>query len=78
MYSIPPTEKLIEIKTCKHCQTSFPITDKDMEFYAKVSPIFNNKKYLIPPPTLCPDCRKKRRLSWRNESKLYKNKCSFS
>jgi hypothetical protein len=33
------------------------------------------KRYLIPPPTLCPDCRAQRRLSFRNERKLYKRKC---
>ncbi|MDD5769473.1 MAG: hypothetical protein PHE25_00750 [Candidatus Gracilibacteria bacterium] len=93
-------EKIIETKTCKHCNVSFPITDKDLEFYEKVSPSFKTPpnlplsgeeyktllppdkgdgggyKYLIPSPTLCPDCRRQRRLSWRNESKLYKNKCN--
>ena len=34
------------------------------------------KKYPIPPPTLCPDCRKQRRFSFRNERKLYKRKCA--
>jgi hypothetical protein len=41
--------------------------------------LWNGKvKYLIPPPTLCPDCRQQRRLSFRNERKLYKRKCDFS
>ena len=128
MYPIPPSEHLVENKTCKKCSTSFPITDKDMEFYEKVSPVFPIplqsegvsrsdgvvlpegvsrsdgvvlpegvsrsdgvvflkgvpttgggvvalKKYLIPPPTLCPDCRQQRRLSFRNERTLYKRKC---
>lgn len=75
MYPIPPTETLIETKVCRHCQASFPITDKDLEFYEKVSPVFNGKKYSIPSPTLCPDCRQQRRLSFRNERKLYKRKC---
>ncbi len=46
-----------------------------MEFYEKVSPVIRDKKYLIPPPKLCPDCRKQRRLAFRNERKLYKRKC---
>ena len=75
MYPIPPTETLVETKTCRFCQSSFPITDKDMEFYEKVSPVFAGKKYPIPSPTLCPDCRQQRRLSFRNERKLYKRKC---
>jgi len=68
-------EKVAETKTCPHCAVSFPITDKDLEFYEKVSPVFNGQKYLIPTPTLCPDCRQQRRLSFRNERKLYKRKC---
>ncbi|MDD5770529.1 MAG: hypothetical protein PHE25_06165 [Candidatus Gracilibacteria bacterium] len=69
------TEKVVEIKTCRHCNSSFEITDKDLEFYQKVSPSFGGKKYNIPSPSLCPDCRQQRRLSFRNEKKLYKRRC---
>ncbi len=68
-------EKIVETKICKHCSASFNITEKDLEFYEKVSLIFNWVKYNIPSPTLCPDCRQQRRLSFRNERKLYKRKC---
>ena len=68
-------KKTIQTKTCKHCNSNFEITDKDLEFYDKFSPIFNWKKYQIPTPTLCPDCRQQRRLSFRNERNLYKRKC---
>ena len=78
MYPIPPTEHLVENRVCRKCQVNFPITDKDMEFYSKVSPIFDGKKYLIPPPTLCPDCRQQRRLSFHNERRLYKRKCAVT
>ncbi len=86
MFPIPPNETLVETKICKHCGISFPITDKDIEFYEKVSPKFPSpsgeglgvRTYLIPPPTLCPDCRQQRRLSFRNERKLYKRTCDFS
>lgn len=49
-----------------------------MEFYAKVSPIFGGRKYQIPPPIFCPDCRTQRRLAWHNERKLYKRKCDVT
>ncbi len=68
-------EKVVETKQCKKCDVSFEITDKDLEFYDKISPIFNGEKYSIPTPKLCPDCRQQRRLSFRNERKLYKRKC---
>ena len=69
-------EKVIEIKQCKQCNISFEITDKDLEFYDKISPIFQDKKYFIPTPTLCPDCRQQRRLSFINERNLYRRKSS--
>jgi hypothetical protein len=75
MYPIPPTETLVETRKCRHCSAEFPITDQDLEFYEKVSPVFAGVKYSIPAPTLCPDCRQQRRLSFRNERKLYKRKC---
>ncbi len=64
-------ECIIEQKKCKHCSVSFEITDLDLEFYDKVSPVFLGKKYNFPTPTLCPDCRQQRRLSCRNERSLY-------
>lgn len=52
---------------CTSCQTHFAHTDELLKFY---------KKMEVPPPTLCPDCRQRRRLAWRNERTLYKRKCS--
>lgn len=64
-------------KVCKQCQAQFEVTPKDLDFYDKVSPVFQGKKYSIPPPTLCPDCRQQRRLSWRNERTLYNRNCDL-
>ena len=72
------TERIVETKACKHCWDAFTITDKDVEFYDKISPIFWWKKYSIPTPTFCPDCRQQRRLSFRNERKLYRRNCDAS
>jgi Zn ribbon nucleic-acid-binding protein len=68
------------LKTCNNhwCQQSFEITDEDLSFYEKVSPVFNGKKELIPPPTQCPECRQQRRLAFRNERNLYHRKCDLS
>src|SRR3989339_988009 len=66
------------IKVCKNCQQNFEITDDDLKFYEKISPVFGGEKYLIPAPSLCPDCRLQRRMSWRNDRNFYKRKCDFS
>ena len=71
-------EAIIETRTCRQCSTPFTITDRDMAFYEKVSPIFAGKKELIPPPTLCPECRQIRRMNFRNERKLYRRKCDLT
>jgi len=71
-------EQIIETKKCKNCWINFDITNTDKEFYDKISPVFGWKKFAIPTPTLCPDCRQKRRLCFRNERKLYRRNCDAS
>ncbi|MFK7780439.1 MAG: hypothetical protein QM490_04890 [Candidatus Gracilibacteria bacterium] len=72
------SEKIVETKICKQCNSSFDITDKDLEFYDKVSPIFNDIKYNIPTPQQCPECRERRRLGFRNERIMYRRNSDFS
>lgn len=52
--------------TCRISNQSFPITDKDEVFYQKMG---------VPPPTLCPEERRRRRLAIRNEMSLYNRTC---
>ena len=54
-------------KKCRNCSQSFTVRERDLEFYEKVSPTFNEVKYQIPPPTLCPRCRLQRRMAYRNQ-----------
>jgi hypothetical protein len=72
------SDPIVEWKTCKVSGQPFPIYQSDVEFYDKISPTFNGKKFAIPTPTLCPEEREKRRLSFRNERKLYRRTCDFS
>ena len=65
-------------KSCTNCGQTFEITKDDLAFYDKISPVFGDKKYQIPPPTLCPDCRRQRRLCFRNERNLYHRKCDLT
>ena len=78
MKSINMELNIVEKKQCKQCQISFDITDKDLEFYEKVSPVFDGKRYGIPSPSLCHSCRSQRRLSFWNERNLYKRVCDAS
>lgn len=62
------TDEVIQnkISKCKACGKDFLIIEQEQKFY---------KKKDLPLPDNCPDCRQKRRLSLRNERKLYKRKC---
>src|SRR3989344_8124576 len=53
-------------KVCQNCKTDFTIEPEDASFYVKID---------VSPPTLCPDCRYRRRLMDRNEWNLYRRKC---
>ena len=64
-------------KTCTDCGTSFEITNDDIAFYDRISPIFGRNKYQIPPPTHCPDCRQRRRLLICNEFTLFSGECNL-
>ncbi len=64
-------------KTCTTCGEKFEITPDDLSFYDRASPIFNGKKYSIPPPTLCPDCRQQRRTAQCNERNFYQATCGL-
>jgi len=78
MTFIPPDENIVETKKCLLSWKEFFVTDKDVELLDKISPVFNWQKYGIPTPKLWPEERQKRRLSFRNERKMYKRKCDLS
>ncbi|MDP3762500.1 MAG: hypothetical protein Q8Q97_00310, partial [bacterium] len=53
-------------RQCKKCGQNFEIFKEDIDFYHKLR---------VPPPTLCPECRKQRRLAFSNNTIFYKRKC---
>ena len=63
---------------CGQCGNSFEVTADDLAFYDKVTPVFHGKKYPIPPPKLCSECRQQRRMVQCNEINLYKRKCDLT
>ncbi|OGZ01183.1 MAG: hypothetical protein A3B13_03695 [Candidatus Liptonbacteria bacterium RIFCSPLOWO2_01_FULL_45_15] len=58
-----------ETKICQNCKQNFVIEQEDFDFYKKMS---------VPPPTFCPECRMIRRLSFRNQQKLFRAKEAVS
>ena len=71
-------DPIVERKICTISGQPFAIFQSDLDFYAKISPTFNGQKFPIPTPTLCPEERQRRRLSFRNERKLYRRQCDAS
>ncbi len=55
-----------ETRTCQHCQNAFTVEAEDFDFYKKIE---------VPAPTFCPQCRLRRRTTWRNERTLYSRPC---
>jgi len=56
----------MENKICQNCKGKFVIEKEDFNFYQKIK---------VPPPTFCPECRLIRRLAYREDRPLYKDKC---
>jgi hypothetical protein len=56
------------MKKCAKCHIGFGITRQDQVFYDKIK---------VPEPTLCPQCRDQRRMSFRNERHLYQRNCDL-
>lgn len=51
---------------CGDCGKDFKVIEQEAVFY---------KRKGLPNPEMCPSCRRKRRLSLRNERNLFKRKC---
>lgn len=62
-----------ENRICKNCQQNFIIEADDFAFYKKISDACKVPE--INPPTLCFECRMKRRMVWRNERNWHKRVC---
>lgn len=63
---------------CRSCGADFTISDIERDLRARLAPEFAGRRCDIPDPTLCPDCRWQRRLSYRDERTLFSRKCDYS
>jgi hypothetical protein len=66
---------MVLTKQCRQCKSEFTTTDDDLNFLDKISPEFAGKKFPIPAPTKCHECREIQRFVCRNDRVLYKRKC---
>ena len=64
--------------TCPTCSTGFEISEADLTLLQKLSPEVAGVCYDFSPPTECPSCRQQRRMSFRNERKLYERTCDIT
>lgn len=55
-----------ETKHCESCGVSYVIEPDDFSFYKKIE---------VPAPRWCPECRMRRRMTFRNERNLFKRTC---
>ncbi|MFN8389917.1 MAG: hypothetical protein U0136_06480 [Bdellovibrionota bacterium] len=56
-------------KTCLTCREQFEVFERDRMFF---------ERYSLPEPTLCPNCRQRRRAAFRNSRFLYRRDCNAS
>lgn len=55
-----------ETRLCQNCNQDFTIEPDDFSFYEKIG---------VPAPTFCPECRRIRRMTWRNDFTFYNRTC---
>ncbi len=63
---------------CQKCDANFEVGEKEKQLLQKLAVVFNQKKYEIPQPANCPDCRLATRTVHRNEQNFYQSKSSLS
>lgn len=56
----------METRNCQNCKNDFTVEPDDFSFYSKID---------VPPPTFCPECRRQRRMTWRNDFTFYNREC---
>ena len=55
--------------TCVECSINFSTISQEVSL---------RSKFAVPPPRLCPECRRQRRLSWVNQLNLFRSTCAGS
>lgn len=64
-------------RKCVDCKTSFDVVVPE-NLFEKVSPQFGGISYPFAEPTRCWPCRRRNRLTFKNERQLYRRTCSLT
>lgn len=67
---------MAENLSCKICHNNFEVTDRELTLLSKVAPKVGSEALAIPVTAICPRCKERERLLFRNERNLYKRTCS--
>lgn len=62
-------------RLCTSCKEHFLLDEQEMSIVGRLAPKIGEKRYYFPIPTLCPNCRERRRTSFRNSKHYYRNIC---
>lgn len=71
-------DPIVERRTCRASGKPFPIYQSDAHFYKKIRPTVHWIPYDIPFPTLCPEERSRRRMSWKNDHNYFRRRCDLT
>ena len=71
-------DPIVEWKTCKISGEPFAVFQSDLDFYDKVSPVFDGKKFQFPVPDIRPEERQRVKLAHVNQINLFKTKCNVT
>lgn len=65
-------------QSCETCGEPFEVSPEDLAAYDRLSPVIGASRLALPPPRRCPNCRKRRRLAFRNERKFYRSQSALT
>jgi len=61
--------------TCEACSQSFELPQGYLDLLARIAPTIGGRRFAVPPPRRCPECRYQHRILHRNEWNLYRRAC---
>lgn len=63
---------------CQHCRSNFEISPFEDSLRNEIAPIVGGLKFPLPASKLCPLCRHRQRIAFRNERNLYRTTCAVT